>query len=321
MLAIILIAGITTYLIKKKVDNIKSIIDVLPEHTAYVQMLSGYVKCMELAEMSNISIDETTKKDIYDFAYSLNEVFEEIGYGDVSTTELTHLAYIYSYYKFDCGALKEELEGHYIPEEKLFNSYWYTGEDSKTPGYVFASIELLLNLNTTGKNVLADFELDNGLIEWFNQNLPNISENEEDMSDYYTILTLFYNTDIAGELKCEPLKNRTLTYLKEISEAMDTYKPTVFDVAYLEEGVIYSSYYTEYNEIFSDKAVALYNDISSFEGFGYDISDKYSVLIMSYCLRDHYTVCETIYNDFLNVNLNEMLYNHFEKYCKGKIGK
>ncbi len=328
VLAIVAIAGIATFMLKKMIAERwnSHISEVLPGHTDYVQWLSGYVRCIYFAEESGMEIDESVKDEISDFAHTMHVKLEKATYESVSDRELMLLLYIYSYYDLDYSKIKDVLEGYYIPEEKLFNGNWYTGEDSIIPGYVSSNIEIYRNLRRVGADVLEEFEqegyeLEEGLVEWFNAGLPEANTDAEasDLSDYYCMLHSAYDSDLFHELNCEPMRDMLSSDIDEIRGKMDAYTATVLDISTLEQGIVYSAYISQNSDEFVEKANLLHRQIASFEGFGYDIGDDFSLNIMSYYLKDHYAVCGSVYNDFLNENLSTMIHEHFEKYCEGNI--
>ncbi len=322
VLAIIMIAGIIPCIMKYRYEEErKRDIDVmLPGYNEDLQMLSGYLRCMYYAEQSGIKIDAALKTDIEEFAESIRDIIEEANVeGDLNLILLQHLAYIYEYYDFDYSKVKAELDKCYISEEKLFNGRVYSEENPKSREYEGSSLDLYRTLCEVGLEILEGYELEKGLVNWFNTTLPQVKTEEGDLSNYYSVIYTAYDTEWSEELEYEHMKDRMEYELDLIRAEMGKYEASIYDVALLEEGIVYSSYLSQDGKVFLENANALYNDISTFEGFGYDIEDCYCMMIVSYYLQDHYVACGTVYNDFLDENINTMLREHFDKYCKGKI--
>jgi hypothetical protein len=282
-------------------------------------MLNGYVRCIDLAEKSGISIEQSTKQEIYKFALLIREKFESNGYNGVDLNELGQLLYIYSYYDFDSEALINTLDDYYIDDEQLFNPYSYNDENPKINAYIDCSIEFMQTLMFSSDDRITEFHLDEGLVDWFNNNIENYDG--DDWSNFYTILFLYYNdNEIKEKLNYTVMSDMVTAYMDEIASNVDSLQPNLSDVANLEEYVAYSNYF-EMPVNYYEKGNELYSQISSYVELEYNLEDKYSVMIMSFFLRDHYAIYGSIYNDFLNSALNDIIDEHYKLYCEGKIGE
>ncbi len=299
----------------------KSITSVMPKHTEYVQIMYGYAKCMEMAELSDMPVDAELKEEIKQSAQYIYKAFEDTSYDVAMTTELVKLAYIYTYFEFDMKKLEKQLEKYFIEEENLFNGVEYLGEDSKTSWYISDNVNILMDLGMSNRSILEEFNVQEGMINWFNSNIENDYKNDNDMTDYYTYMGLLYNNDMSRELNISILEEELNKQIEEIYSSKDEFTANIFDVSDLTDVLINTYYLGEHDVELLEEVNELYGSISTREDFGYDIDDKYGVMIMSYYLRGYYEAFGTINNDYLEENLDEMIKEHYDKYCKGKIDK
>ena len=321
VIALILIFIAVTIGIKIHLETNETIMEVFPKHVMCVQDLYGYVKTIELAEKSNIYIDEDVKDEIYDFAKEIYELFEDTGYdATIYNLETAQLAFIYSYYGFDCDNIKEALRAFYIPEYKRFNSTFYPKEEYKTSDNEYDTMDMLRTMGETGYYLVSDWGIEESLIEWFNATIYANYNDEKKLMDYYDLMWLLSSRpELSSKLNVEMLEESLISKIEEKVGMMDKLLPTIFDVSDIEMCQLYSSTYVQYDADFLKETNDLYSRINSYDGFGYDIDDEICIFIMAAYLRDHYLVCGTIYNDFLNDNLSYMLHEHFEKNCKGYL--
>lgn len=285
----------------------------------YIQMLYGYVQTIDLAEKSNISIEQPVANEIKKFTYDLYELIDESGYPGASLTELSKLGYIYSFYDLNCDNIKKRLEKYYIEDEKLFNLYLYSGENSKVSSYVGDTVESDRILNNARSNLFEGYNVKQGLENWFNENIEQSIQNNESLTVYYDILYDFYIHSYSLEnLKYQYLENNMMAYLDEISKITYTEGTSIDDVALLDDAIYITKIYP-YNKDFFEISEEQYNRLVSEEGYYYDVNDEISIFLLSCYLNIHYVEAKSIYNDFLANNLSDMIIRHFEKHCKGKL--
>lgn len=100
---------------------------------------------------------------------------------------------------------------------------------------------------------------------------------------------------------------------------MDSYEANIWNVGALDDAAFEGDVFG-YDRDFLTASRQMYEKLDSREAFGYDENDAFGLLVISGFLRMHFLSTGSIYNDFLEENLNAMLHEHFERYCKGRIG-
>lgn len=322
--AILIIGGIVLhfvmrYHIQKQADQ-PTVSSVLPGHTAYMQMAYGAVHCMELAEKSGIEIDPAVREELRDFVVSLRECYEEGDYIDTDCSELIKVGYLYSYFDLDCTRLQEALDEFYVKKERLFAEVELPDPVKELEMSVSSSADFLKILFDTGSELMADYEVWQGLETWFNETVAEeTSKADGELTSFYDILYLAYISGSVEKLSFSYLWEDTLPFLEEVDREMDSYEASLWNVGLLDDAAFETGVFG-YDRDFLAASRQMYEKLDSREAFGYDENEEFTLLIMSYSLREHFWVTGSIYNDFLAEDLSAMLHEHFERYCKGRIG-
>ncbi|MDO4318263.1 MAG: hypothetical protein Q4C48_08675 [Lachnospiraceae bacterium] len=300
--------------------NRPTVSSVLPGHTDYMQMAYGYVHCMELAEKSGIAIDPAVREEVRDFVVALRECYEEGRYDGVSCSEIIKVGYLYSYFDLDCTGLQKALDEFYIKKERLFAED-SADDPSQMEADVSGSADFLKILFDTGSELLEDYKVRQGLETWFNENIAEeIGKKDAKLGMFHDILYIFYTDGGSVEtLSYSYLREDALSFLQEVDREMDSYETSIWNVGILDDAVFEADIF-DYDRDFLTASRQMYEKLDSREAFGYDVNEGFGLLVISYFLREHFSVTGSIYNDFLAENLNGMLHEHFERYCKGRIG-
>lgn len=311
---VVCIAIINLYIYKNIESQNKS---VYSDCQRYIQLLQGYVQCIDYAKKSGIPIENSIEEEVKTYAYELNSMLENGGYGLADIIDIARLGYIYSYYGLECNQLKVYIRECYIEDEKLFNGMLYQGEESKNSAYVYDSIETDRILYSV--NLIDEYDIKQGLTEWFNNHIEQAVLNNEDLTDFYDIMLDFYiNSYDITELKYEYLKDNSITSLNNYKDIDYTENVSIMEVVLLDEAIFLSDIYS-YDIDFVERNIEAFSKLKSAEDFCYLYEDETCLLVLSCCLRDHYIMTGSIYNDFLANNFSGMIEEHFDKYCKGKL--
>lgn len=303
-----------------KLANQPTVSSVLPGHMDYMQIAYGAVHCMELAEKSGIEIDPAVREELRDFVVSLRECYEEGDYIDTDCSELIKVGYLYSYFDLDCTRLQEALDEFYVKKERLFADVELPDPVKELEVNVSSSADFLKILFDTGSELLADYEVWQGLETWFNKNVvEETSKADGDLAPFYDILYLAYINGSVETLPYSYLRESALPFLEEVDREMDSYEASIWNVGSLDNAA-FEAGALGYDRDYLTASRQMYEKLDSREAFGYDENAEFTMLIMSYFLRFHYLVTGSIYNDFLAEDLNAMLHEYYERYCKGRIG-
>lgn len=282
----------------------------------YIQLLYGYTECIDYAEKSGIVIDEAVKDEIKTFVSGINDLFNEYGYRRTDIFQLSMIGYMFSYYGLESEGLMECFDEHYIEDEKLFNSYAYQEGDTKGVSYIDDSITVY---EVLGDTLIQKYNIEQGLIKWFNDNIEKAVSNNEPLVNFYTLLSVFYSQPVGvDDLNYQYLEPDALPYLEEYSKVTYDENITNAEIGLLDEAAFLADVYS-YETDFLDRSRKLYAELSSFEAFNYYLDDETCVYILSAYLKDHYIMTGSIYNDFLAENFSGMIEEHYNEYCKGKL--
>ena len=203
------------------------------------------------------------------------------------------MAYIYTYYGFDTKKLYCELDAQYNEEDKLFNNL----NDN------------FLWIENCGVDNSTEFEIEEGLVNWFNTNIEADYNNGSEMSDYYFVLYSFYGTKISEELQVDVLKEELDIIIGDISNEET-------DVDSLVMAFEYSYYLGKQDKELEIQITELYGQLSDSKDFWYDLEQETGVLHMLWFLNDYNNAFGSIYNEYLKENISDMLEEHYEKYYK-----
>ena len=291
----------------------------------YVQLICGYVQCMDYAEKSNMQIDEALSKNIEQSVKDMYYVLDtqDGTYTSADLYNLAQLAYIYSYYGLDCTKIKASIDKYYMEDEKMYNTMRYDGEQSKTESALGSNYMSDMLLSGVDDNFFTSCNMNEILKKWFNENVENIIAANKDTSDLYTILYDFYiHGYTLDELHYEYMSKIAKKYIEDTIKEIDSYNANLADVGFIDE----LAYITE---IFGYKTEKDYfalskeefSKISSHEDFEFDIESEKCIVIFGAMLKSHYETVGSIYNDFLNANLSDMLSEHYERYVKSGLNE
>lgn len=263
MLAIIICFVVLNIYIYKMIN--KKSINPYFKCQEYIQLIYGYVQCIDYAEKSDINIEKSVEEKVKSSVIILNDMFEEYGYGLADTVDVARLGYMYSYYGLKNNKLKEYIDKCYIEDEKLFNGSIYQGESSKNSSYVYDTIETdrtLYNLS-----LIEEYNIKQGLIDWFNKNIEEKILTNEGLSDFYDIIWDFYiHSYDMNALKIEYLKDDAMEILEYCKEINGAEKLSFAEVGYLDEAIYLSDIYS-YNFDFVKNDKETYRKLKSEEDF------------------------------------------------------
>lgn len=291
----------------------------------YVQLICGYVQCMDYAEKSNMQIDEALSKDIEQSVKDMYYVLDtqDGTYTSADLYNLAQLAYIYSYYGLDCTKIKASIDKYYMEDEKMYNTMRYDGEQSKTESALGSNYMSDMLLSGVDDNFFTSCNMNEILKKWFNENVENIIATNKDTSDLYTILYDFY---IHGypldELHYEYMSEIAKKYIEDTIKEIDSYNANLADVGFIDELAYITKifgYKTEKDYFALSKEE--FSKINSREDFEFDIESEKCIVIFGAMLKSHYETVGSIYNDFLNANLSDMLSEHYERYVKSGLSE
>ena len=289
----------------------------------YVQLLCGYVQCMDYAEKSNMSVDESVAKEIKEFVYDMYDILDvqDGTYSTADINNLVQLAYIYSYYGLDCTKIKNCIDKCYMEDEKMYNSMYYDGEQSKTKSALYYNYMIDMILAGVDDNFFTKCSMKEILEKWFNENVENIIDTNQDSSDLYAILYDFYiHRYPMNNLKYEYMRNNSEKYIDNTYKNIESMEAKLADVGLIDDIAYLSDifkYNTQYD--FFTMSKEKFAQISSREAFVYDIDSDNCIVIVGAMLKIHYETTGSIYNEFLKENLSDMIGEHYEKYTKGGL--
>ena len=325
LLALCIIGGlfISKKLVKDEIDKDKT--NSFSNCRQYVQLVCGYVQCMDYAEKSNMQIDEALSKDI---EQSVKDMYYVLDTQDGTYTfaelyNLTQLVYIYSYYGLDCTKIKASIDKCYMEDKKMYNDMYYDGKQSETD--IDISVNYMADMLVSGvdDNFFTSCNMNEILKKWFNENVENIIATNKDTSDLYTILYDFY---IHGypldELHYEYMSEIAKKYIEDTIKEIDSYNANLADVGFIDELAYITKifgYKTEKDYFALSKEK--FSKINSREDFEFDIESEKCIVIFGAMLKSHYETVGSIYNDFLNANLSDMLSEHYERYVKSGLSE
>lgn len=325
VLALCIIGGlfISKKLVKDEIDKDKT--NSFSNCRQYVQLVCGYVQCMDYAEKSNMQIDEALSKDI---EQSVKDMYYVLDTQDGTYTfaelyNLTQLAYIYSYYGLDCTKIKASIDKCYMEDKKMYNDMYYDGKQSETD--IDISVNYMADMLVSGvdDNFFTSCNMNEILKKWFNENVENIIATNKDTSDLYTILYDFY---IHGypldELHYEYMSEIAKKYIEDTIKEIDSYNANLADVGFIDELAYITKifgYKTEKDYFALSKEK--FSKINSREDFEFDIESDNCIVLFGAMLKSHYETVGSIYNDFLNANLSDMLSEHYERYVKSGLSE
>ena len=325
LLALCIIGGlfISKKLVKDEIDKDKT--NSFSNCRQYVQLVCGYVQCMDYAEKSNMQIDEALSKDI---EQSVKDMYYVLDTQDGTYTfaelyNLTQLAYIYSYYGLDCTKIKASIDKCYMEDKKMYNDMYYDGKQSETD--IDISVNYMADMLVSGvdDNFFTSCNMNEILKKWFNENVENIIATNKDTSDLYTILYDFY---IHGypldELHYEYMSEIAKKYIEDTIKEIDSYNANLADVGFIDELAYITKifgYKTEKDYFALSKEK--FSKINSREDFEFDIESDNCIVLFGAMLKSHYETVGSIYNDFLNANLSDMLSEHYERYVKSGLSE
>lgn len=291
----------------------------------YVQLLCGYVQCMDYAEKSNMQIDEEISNDIEQSVRDMYYVLDtqDGTYTGADLYNMAQLAYIYSYYGLDCTKIKDNIDKCYMEDEKMYNSMKYDGEQSKTESALNNNYMSDMLLSGVEDNFFTRHNMNEILKKWFNENVENIIDTNQNTSDLYTILYDFY---IHGypldELNYEYMVKDAQKYIEDTIKDIDSFDANLPDVGLIDE-LAYTADVFKYKtkENYFALSKEKFSEICSREDFGFDMDSDNCIVIFGAVLKIHYETIGSIYNDFLNENLSNMLNEHYEKYVKNGLNE
>lgn len=325
LLTLCIIGGlfISKKLVKDEIDNDKS--GAFLYCKPYVQLIYGYVQCMDYAEKSNMQIDEALSKDIEqsvkDMYYLLDT--QDGTYTSADLYNLAQLAYIYSYYGLDCTKIKASIDKYYMEDEKMYNTMRYDGEQSKTESALGSNYMSDMLLSGVDDNFFTSCNMNEILKKWFNENVENIIDTNQDASDLYTILYDFYIHKYAlDELNYEYMSENAKRYIDDTAKDIANFGTNLPDVGLIDD-LIYVSDIFQYKteEDYAALSKEEFRKINSREDFEFDIESEKGIVIFGAMLKIHYETVGSIYNDFLNANLSDMLSEHYERYVKSGLSE
>ena len=291
----------------------------------YVQLVCGYVQCMDYAEKSNMQIDEALSKNIEQSVKDMYYVLDtqDGTYTSADLYNLAQLAYIYSYYGLDCTKIKASIDKYYMEDEKMYNTMRYGGERSRTESALGSNYMSDMLLSGVGDNFFTSCNMNEILKKWFNENVENIIATNKDTSDLYTILYDFYIHKYAlDELNYEYMSGNAKRYIDNTAKEIDNLGTNLSDVNLIDDLVYISDvfkYRTE--EDYAALSKEEFSKISSHENFGFDIESDNCIVLFGDMLKKHYETVGSIYNDFLNANLSDMLSEHYARYVKSGLNE
>lgn len=290
--------------------------DVVPKYVSCTQNLYGYVKLMELAELSDMKIDDSVAKEIYEYAKEFYDKTKNADHSMISFTILTELLYIYSYYDFDYSHITEEIDKYYVTDKGLFWNEIYNDEDN-----IYNNIDMLRMLYNTGYNSILKYSIKENLIEWFNEDVKKNNRDEKTKSNYLAILRMYAEEpEMAKKLDANSVKDIIQERLNEVMLEIDKFESNISDVYKLSAFTLYNKVYNLTEEDYFEKTKELYSKISTFEDMNY-YGEETCMIIMASYLKEYFLIFDTIYNEFLDENLSKIIYEHFEKYSKGYLEK
>lgn len=291
----------------------------------YVQLVCGYVQCVDYAEKSNMQIDEALLKDIEQSVKDMYYVLDtqDGTYTSADLYNLAQLAYIYSYYGLDCTKIKASIDKYYMEDEKMYNTMRYDGEQSKTESALGSNYMSDMLLSGVDDNFFTSCNMNEILKKWFNENVENIIATNQDTSDLYTILYDFYIHKYAlDELNYEYMSENVKRYIDDTAKDIANLGTNLPDVNLIDD-LIYVSDIFQYKteEDYAALSKKEFSKINSREDFEFDIESEKGIVIFGAMLKIHYETVGSIYNDFLNANLSDMLSEHYERYVKSGLSE
>lgn len=325
LLALCIIGGlfISKKLVKDEIDKDKT--NSFSNCRQYVQLVCGYVQCMDYAEKSNMQIDEALSKDIEQSVKDMYYVLDtqDGTYTSAELYNLTQLAYIYSYYGLDCTKIKASIDKCYIEDKKMYNDMYYDGKQSETDTDISVNYMADMLVSGVDDNFFTSCNMNEILKKWFNENVENIIAENQDTSDLYTILYDFYTHKYAlDELNYEYMSGNAKRYIDNIAKDIANLETNLSDVNLIDDLVYISDvfkYRTE--EDYAALSKEKFSKINSREDFEFDIESDNCIVLFGAMLKSHYETVGSIYNDFLKENLSDMLSEHYEKYVKSGLSE
>ena len=307
ILAFVLYLLINQAIMKKRAkDRLRY---VLPHVSNSVQMMYAYDSIVYCAENSGIHITDEVKKELQECRNYMYKCFEKYGYWEVSTSLLPEIVFSYELNGLTGDKLKKEIQKRIDDSTGLLGEY---------EGGVQLTEELAISNNRWALEVIRKIDnsyfdirpIENRLTEWFN---TTINDNITDLTRYNSVAIYFWEKygDI-DRLNSTVVLDGIREYIEEESGNISKYKSTLNDVSWIDDNIIYNDMLSaEYP--FKEYSQRLYDEIDSYEELGYDQSEM-SLFYINIGLKAHYDAMGTIYSEYINENINEILLEHILKW-------
>ena len=287
----------------------------------FTQYICGVVRCVEICEQNGVDIDDEFEEKIKEYTVELLKRHIE---KDISLTELIKLIYLDSYY--DLGyekSLNKTLGKHYAEEEKLFTSYeflTYVGDGWESDRDLSRSrtIDNLNLLNVSGTYV-KDYQIEEGLAEWFNANVGKLAEGtdkefiEEYEMDFQMVLWYFYKK---GELERLDYEKMRKQLKKKAAEGEKELKEIQKNGEIDWNAPMTAKFMSKYKKIYEHDSSwdgldqQLYKKMDSEEDFWYQATDDTYFWVAIMLLEDIKNLSE---NTYFTEHINQWLWENLEK--------
>ena len=129
------------------------------------------------------------------------------------------------------------------------------------------------------------------------------------MTDYYFVLYSFYGKKISEELHVDIIKDELDKIIRDcFNDETDVYSlVTALECSY---------YLGKQDEDQVAEISELYGQLSESIDFWYDLEHEMGVMHMLWFLNEYNIAFGSIYNEYLEENLSDMLEDHYERYYK-----
>ena len=161
----------------KRIENEANAINALNK-SCYVE---NVLLLIDYLENHNINVNAEYKEEVRNLAKTILECYEDAGNIDsITMSNVLCIDYLYDK-KIDNKTL-DKMDCYYDKDLKLFKQFALennNGTEKQLTAWVSQSVETRNNLKKS--NLLKKYEIDDGLIEWFNNNVDKFTENDDDI--------------------------------------------------------------------------------------------------------------------------------------------
>ena len=307
IIAFVLYLLINQAIMKKRAKD--SLRYVLPHVSNSVQMMYAYDSIVYCAENSGIHITDEVKNELQECRNYMYKCFEKYGYGEVPSDLLAEIVFSYELNGLKGDKLKKEIQKRIDDSTGLLREYGVASY--LTEEIAVSNNQWILEVIRKIDNSYFDIRpIENKLTEWFN---ATINENTTDFTEYNTIAFYFWKKygDI-DRLNSTIVLDEIKKYTEEEYSKISEYKSILSDVVLMDTCSIYNEMLSaEYP--FKEYSQRLYDGIDSYEELGYDQSAM-SLFYVNVGLKAHYDAMGTIYSEYIEENINEILLEHILKW-------